>query len=246
MATTVSTRDKCTEIVPQLRQTARQICKDFRIPQQCCARQPACSFCGDNNVCRGCLKKANVTCGACKRQVKASTFNRYQLKRHFDSGHPLTCQACKEDGCTSRNQERYQCTKPSCRKLLGHKAFDRNQLNHYIKRHSSRLLCQSCRAEPTFTCTACKRRLIATVFNAKHLQAHDSDGKQLVCQACLKDGCTSKDPKRYRCRGLQCRKSFGRRAFDHKHHQHIHQNSRLLCQTCLPKLQSLKKRARQV
>ena len=191
------------------------------------------------------LERKQVLCSSCNQHVSANAFSRYHLNRHFAAKHPLVCQACQKDGCTFRNHHRYQCTEPSCGRLLGCKAFKRNQLYKYLKKKSTRLVCISCAETETFTCKACNRRLRATVFDAKQLQAHVSYGQHLVCPTCQQDGCTSKDPRRYRCTGPWCGKSFGRKAFDRKKmHSHIKRNTHLLCQTCLPKLQSLQAKAK--
>ena len=76
--------------------------------------------------------------------MSANAFSRYHLNRHFAAKHPLVCQACQKDGCTFRNHHHYQCTEPSCGRLLGCKAFKRNQLYKYLKQKSTRLICISC------------------------------------------------------------------------------------------------------
>ena len=195
--------------------------------------------------CRTSSQHKEVPCASCNRQVSKDAFSRYQLKQHFAAGHPLVCQACQKDGCTFRNHHRYQCTEPSCARLLGCKAFKRKQLYNYLKQTSTRLLCIKCAEAKMFTCEACRRRLKATVFDAKQLRAHISCGKHLVCPACQQDGCSPRNPKRYRCTGPGCGKSLGHKAFDRRNlHSHLRRSTSLLCQTCLPKLQSLTAKAK--
>ena len=190
--------------------------------------------------CRTSSQHKEVPCASCNRQVSKDAFSRYQLEQHFAAGHPLVCQACQ-----FRNHHRYQCTEPSCARLLGCKAFKRKQLYNYLKKTSTRLLCIKCAEAKMFTCEACRRRLKATVFDAKQLRAHISCGKHLVCPACQQDGCSPRNPKRYRCTGPGCGKSLGHKAFDRRNlHSHLRRSTSLLCQTCRPKLQSLTAKAK--
>ena len=174
----------------------------------------ACNtFRNEHDACRACQKTKDVTCSVCTQLFIANAFSRWRLKKHFGSGRPLVCQACQADGCTVRNPHRYQCTEPSCGRLLGCKAFKRKQFNVYLRKNSTKLVCRRCQEMPTYTCKACSRRHKATVFNPKQLMAHVTYGQHLVCPACEQDGCTSKDPHRYQCTGPWCSKSYGRKAF---------------------------------
>ena len=186
-----------------------------------------------------------VPCASCNKQVSTATFTRWQLTQHFAAGRPLVCQACQHDGCTFRNPYRYQCTEPSCGQFFGCKGFKRTQLHRYLKKTSTRLLCIKCAETKTFTCEACRRRWKSTVFDAKQLKAHISCGKHLVCPACQQEGCSSKNPKRYRCTGPSCGKALGHRAFDRRSlNSHIKRSTSLLCKTCRAKLQLLKAKAK--
>ena len=78
------------------------------------------------------LERKQVLCSSCNQNASANAFSRYHLNRHFAAKHPLVCQACQKDGCTFRNHHRYQCTEPSCGRLLGCKAFKRKQLYNYL------------------------------------------------------------------------------------------------------------------